>query len=233
MPDMNVIIQSYILLFLVILANLACAQSFFGSKKKLSKIYANFPETFYCSCPMYFEKGKLFPDLKTCNYEFRKQLKRASRIEWEHVVPASRLGKKLPCWKNGGRKNCRKDSFFKKMEADMHNLVPSVGEINGDRSNYQFGVIPGEDRIYGYCDFEIDFKERLAEPKASIRGNIARRYLYFAQIYSIPLTANEKKLFNKWNEIDPVDKKECQIHSIVAIAQSNENPFVMVPCKNL
>ncbi len=30
------------------------------------------------------------------------------------------------------------------MEADLHNLVPAVGEINGDRSNYRFGMISGE-----------------------------------------------------------------------------------------
>ena len=224
--------QNLGLFFLIIFSELSAAESFYSSKKKLAKIYVDFPETFYCSCPMNFIKGKPFPDLQACNYKFRKQLNRASRIEWEHVVPTSRFGNKLPCWKNGGRKNCRKDLVFKRMEADMHNLVPSVGEINGDRSNHQFGVIPGEDQIYGSCDFEINFKERRVEPKESIRGNIARRYLYFAQTYTMPLSERETTTINNWNDSYPVDEKECQIHSLISNLQGSENPFVKISCEN-
>ena len=39
------------------------------------------------------------------------------------------------------------------MEADLHNLVPAIGEINGDRSNFTFEHIDGEERVYGACDF--------------------------------------------------------------------------------
>jgi deoxyribonuclease-1 len=35
------------------------------------------------------------------------------------------------------------------------NLVPSIGEINGDRSNYKFSMIGSEERQYGACDFEV------------------------------------------------------------------------------
>jgi len=31
-----------------------------------------------------------------------KNLKRASRIEWEHIVPAWFFGHNLDCWKRGG-----------------------------------------------------------------------------------------------------------------------------------
>jgi hypothetical protein len=66
-----------------------------------------------------------------------------------------------------GRKCCSKISYeFKKMQADMHNLFPSIGEVNGDRSNFVFGEIDGEEREYGECDFEV--AERIAEPKKSI-----------------------------------------------------------------
>ncbi len=41
---------------------------------------------------------------------------------------------------------------FRYMQADMYNLVPAVGEINGLRSNYGFGIIPGEKREFGPCD---------------------------------------------------------------------------------
>ena len=44
----------------------------------------------------------------------------------------------------------------------MYNLVPAVGEINGLRSNYSFGMISGEKREFGSCDMEIE--SRKAEP---------------------------------------------------------------------
>ena len=43
-------------------------------------------------------------------------------------------------WKDGGRKACSKDPIFNKMEADMHNLVPAIGELNADRSNFRYGA---------------------------------------------------------------------------------------------
>lgn len=35
------------------------------------------------------------------------------------------------------------------MEADLHNLTPAVGELNGDRSNLPYGIVKGEPREYG------------------------------------------------------------------------------------
>jgi deoxyribonuclease-1 len=58
----------------------------------------------------------------------------------------------------------------------MYNLVPAVGEINALRSNYSFGIIPGERREFGECDMEI--KNRKAEPPPNVRGDIARIYFY-------------------------------------------------------
>jgi len=47
-----------------------------------------------------------------------------------HVVPAWEFGHQLQCWQDGGRKNCGKNNpQFKKMEADLHNLVPAVGAV--------------------------------------------------------------------------------------------------------
>ena len=43
-----------------------------------------------------------------------------------HVMPAENFGRHLSCWKEGGRKACKKDPIFNEMEADMHNLVPAT-----------------------------------------------------------------------------------------------------------
>lgn len=42
---------------------------------------------------------------------------------------------------------------------------------------------PGEDRIFGTCDFEFESDE--AEPKEDIRGDIARIYFYMKQTYGL------------------------------------------------
>ena len=36
---------------------------------------------------------------------------------------AENFGRHLSCWKEGGRKACKKDPIFNEMEADMNNLV--------------------------------------------------------------------------------------------------------------
>jgi len=71
------------------------------------------------------------------------------------------------------------------MVSDLHNLVPSVGELNGDRSNLRFGMIPNEPRSYGLCDFEVDFKDRRAEPPVNRQGDIARIYFYMRDQYGL------------------------------------------------
>lgn len=106
------------------------------------------------------KQKKLVPDLDSCGYEPRKQAKRANRIEWEYVVPAWAFGHQLQCWQDGGRKNCKKTPAFARMKADLHNLVPAIGEANGDRSNYSFAMLEGETRAYGSCDLEVNFKAR-------------------------------------------------------------------------
>jgi deoxyribonuclease I len=124
-------------------------------------------------------------DTNSCNYSPRiKSNKRSQRLELEHIVPAHGLGKNLQYWKepvcqkrnekkHKGRKCCSKISYeYKQMQSYMHNLFLSIGEVNGDRSNFVFGKIDGEEREYGECDFEL--AERIVEPKKSLRGDIAR-----------------------------------------------------------
>lgn len=183
--------------------------TFNTAKKVISKIYRDNQTTFYCGCTYKKINGKLRTDLSSCGYSARKNIKRASRVEWEHVVPAWWLGHQRQCWQNGGRKNCRKsDPVFRKAEADLYNLVPAIGEVNGDRSNYRFGMLQGETRRYGVCDFEVDFKQRVAEPAPVIRGDIARIYFYMSKKYQVRLSKQQRRLFEIWDKGDPVDDWE-------------------------
>ena len=184
-------------------------ETFRQAKKVISKIYAENPISFYCDCPYQKIKGKLVVDWQACGYKPRKNPRRASRIEWEHIVPAWWLGHQRQCWQKGGRKYCSKhDPVFRKAEADLMNLVPAIGEVNGDRSNFRFGMIEGEARNYGQCDMEIDFKQRVAEPPPHRRGDIARIYFYMSEKYNIRLSKAQRRLFEIWDKQDPISEWE-------------------------
>ena len=141
-------------------------------------------------------------------------------------MPAWFFGNQMECWKAGGRKACKKNKLFAKMEADLHNLVPAIGEINGDRSNFTFEHIDGEERVYGACDFEIDFKVGVVEPRQSIQGDIARIYFYMSETYNVPLTQKLQKMLKTWSKLDPIDQKEFERNSKIFRIQGNSNPFV-------
>ena len=117
------------------------------------------------------------------------------------------------------------------MESDMYNLVPAVGLINQKRSNLRYGLISGEKRAFGSCDFEVS--GNIAEPAPEIRGDIARIYFYMNNAYPerIKLDSKEKKMLLKWDKSDPVDKWECERCRRIERLQGNENTFVKDACR--
>lgn len=215
------------LLLITSIAQADAPKSFSKAKKLMSNLYSDHQSTFYCGCDYKKIDGKLRTDLDSCSYEPRKNAKRAARIEWEHVVPAWWIGHQRQCWQDGGRKNCRKtDKVFKKAEADMYNLVPAIGEVNGDRSNYRFGMLEGEIRRYSQCDFEVEFKQRVVEPNPEIRGDIARTYFYMSDTYKIRLSKRQKRLLEIWNRQDPVDDWELIRAKRIAEITKTRNPYI-------
>lgn len=203
--------------------------SFSQSKLVLAqKIYKNHQLAFYSGCRFSAQQKLLVPDWASCGYQARKNPERAKRIEWEHVVPAWTFGHQLQCWQQGGRANCRDNSAeFRQMEADLHNLVPAIGELNGDRSNLPYGMVNGEQRAYGQkVNMEIDFKTRTAEPPDNVYGDIARINLYMRMRYSLNLSKQQLQLFTAWNNLDPVDAWEQQRNDLILQAQGNFNPYV-------
>jgi len=208
--------------------------SFSKAKKEAVKIYADHPTSFYCGCDIRWQGKKGTPDLQSCGYQVRKQQKRANRIEWEHVMPAWQFGHQRQCWQKGGRKNCaRNDKTFRSMEADLHNLTPTVGEVNGDRSNYRFSQWNGVDGVsYGQCEMQVNFKQRKVMPPDRARGSIARTYLYMSQEYGLRLSKSQQQMMLAWNKQYPVDEWECTRNQRIKNIQGNDNPFVAQGCLN-
>ena len=141
----------------------------------------------YCGCKWtWVGKSGGRVDAMSCGYEVRKQASRAKRTEWEHIVPAWTFGHQRQCWQQGGRKNCvANDRVFRAMEADLFNLYPSVGEVNGDRANFNYGMAAGVGAQYGACQTRIDFGSRTAEPRNEVKGLVARTTFYMFDRYNL------------------------------------------------
>lgn len=201
-----------------------------------AEVFADNRKTLYCGCPFGADRRL---DLEACGYESPRGGKRSKRVEIEHVVPASWIGAGRTCWTKKicrdtkgrafkGRKCCLAiDPAFKAAYQDMHNLWPSVGEVNELRSNYRFGLITGERRAFGRCDIEIDPQTRRAEPRPEIRGDIARISLYMQATHGVRLSDAQHRLFLAWSQEDPSDAGEHNRHAVIAALQGRQNPWVI------
>jgi deoxyribonuclease I len=172
-----------------------------------SKVYADGGETLYCERRFGSYKGHT--------------------INIEHVFPMSWTLKKFGC---RNRKQCRRISpGFNQVESDMHNLYPARSEINQARSSYAFGMINGEKRNFGRCDFEIDQRKHRAEPRPASRGNIARSMFYMQQKYELTIFKKQGELLKKWHRADPPDEEERRRNNTIEKIQGNRNQFIDQP----
>lgn len=205
--------------------------NFQQAKTFAAAINADAPGSFYCGCKIQWQGKKGIPDLNSCGYQVRKNANRAARIEWEHVMPAWEFGHQRQCWQDGGRKNCSKDLDYRRIETDLHNLQPAVGEVNGDRGNFAYSQWNGSEQQYGQCEMKIDFKLKQAEPPARARGAIARTYFYMRDQYHLRISRQQTQLFTAWNKLYPVTIWECERDQRIAKVQGNHNPYVQQACQ--
>ncbi len=214
--------------------------NFVEAKKLASRIHAEHPFTIYCPCRY---SGKTV-DLQSCEYAIHKDARRARRLEWEHVVPAEAFGKSFVEWREGatqclkrgkrykGRKCAGTNAEFSRMEADLYNLWPSIGELNGLRSNYSMAAIADAHPLtFGKCRAKI--ADRKFEPMDEYKGIVARVYMYMDQAYPGRGVISEKNrlLFEAWDRSYPVDAWECRRASKIAAVQGNVNPVLEERCR--
>lgn len=238
--------------FILLLWTLICAQpvfaegniwneSFNKSKKMLLEdVYRDHRLTFYCEAA-FDARGQVTPPE---GFTVRVHAKRAVRVEWEHVVPAENFGRTFAEWREGhaqcvdgrgkafrGRKCAEKTNpEYRRMQADMYNLYPSIGAVNAVRRNYNFQMLPGATAAFGSCAMKIDGTK--VEPPAPARGAIARTYKYMAAVYPrYQMSRQQRQLMDAWDRQYPVDAWECRRAARIARIQGNENPFVAVPCR--
>lgn len=185
--------------------------------------------TLYCGCKWRWTGktgGRV--DLDSCGYESRKNANRAARIEWEHIVPAWVIGRQRQCWQKGGRKNCtRNDPVFRVMEANLFNLTPVVGEVNGDRSNYLYGMVSRTmPNHYGQCTTRTDFKDKTTEPRDAVKGFVARVTFYMYDRYGLSMSKSQQRILMAWNRQFPVSTWERERDNRIAKLMGHHNSYV-------
>jgi len=225
------------------------------AKKELGKIYAAAGQRIdlYCGCTFLAEPGHgMRVDLTACGYTPARDAARAQRIEWEHAVPASAFGHTFTEWREGhpkcvdshgkkfhGRKCARSASAeFARIEADLHNLFPVVGEVNGLRGDLPMGVLDTPGRAFstphnaqssftfGACQSAIERGVFL--PRRQARGDLARAYKYMDRSYPERGLIDDahRALFDAWDKEDPVDAWERDRNKRIATRQGNANAFI-------
>ena len=204
------------------------------------EVYADHRVTVYC--------GYAFDERKRIavgrGFQTPKHADRALRMEWEHSVPAENFGRAFIEWREGapqcsdaqgrafrGRRCAQTNPEFRRMEADMYNLYPSVGAVNALRSNFRYDELPGEDWTFGNCPMKVDVRGRRAEPPDSAKGTLARSTLYMAENYpALHLSRAQRRLMEAWDRMHPVDQWECTRALRIEALQGNPNRFVKKPC---
>jgi deoxyribonuclease-1 len=216
--------------------------SFAKAKKLALELHLEHPFTIYCGCR--YEGKKI--DLKSCGYRPHKNAKRAGRLEWEHVVPAENFGRSFSEWRNPpehcvkkhkkSRKCAETNPEFAHMEADLYNLWPEIGELNGLRNNYSMEALGGAERnppskSFGGCRAVVSGKK--FEPMDQAKGIVARVYLYMDLSYPGRgvISNKNRKLFEAWDKQFPVTPWECRRAEKIRRVQGNENPVLAARCK--
>jgi deoxyribonuclease-1 len=216
--------------------------SFNKAKKMLERqVYQDHRLTLYCGAKFDAKKYIEAP----VGFVTTTHLKRAKKIEWEHVVPAQNFGQAFPEWRDGhggcvnskgksfkGRKCAEKiNSEYRYMQSDMHNLFPAIGAVNALRSNYNFTMLPAAKSDFGSCDMRID--DRKAQPPETARGIIARTYMYMEQTYpKYKMSKQQSQLMQAWDKQYPVLAWECERSRRIEKLQGNANRIVDSRCRS-
>lgn len=215
--------------------------SFSQAKRMLERqVYHDHRVTLYCGAEFNAQKRVTLP----AGFTTPAHEKRATKIEWEHAVPAENFGRAFPEWRDGhpecvnrngkpfkGRRCAEKVNMeYRHMQADMYNLFPAIGTVNAVRSNKQYSALPGSESAFGSCPAKVDGNR--FEPPDRAKGQVARAALYMADSYpKYRLSRQQQQLFEAWDKMFPVDQWECTRAKRIEKLQGNANARVKQPCQ--
>lgn len=179
----------------------------------------------------YFKARRIFwdlnSDIKSSTLYCDKSFKSKKGLNIEHVFAASWMKEASGCEKLN-RKKCRHESKrFNYMESDLHNLYPTISELNSIRADLPFKILEGSSN--DSCDFE--FERHGVEPAPQSRGQIARALLYMSNEYQVDLDKASSSpgltdLMKSWHCSYPVSKYEVIRNEKIYDLQKTINPYV-------
>lgn len=219
----------------------AAPDNFSQAKSVLERIYADHRLTVYCGAAFDAQKHVALPD----GFATPSHAKRAARVEWEHAVPVENFGRAFEVWREGdpqcvdskgkpyrGRRCAEKTSAeFRRMEADMHNFFPAIGAVNAVRGKKRYDALPDDAPTFGTCPAK--YAKDAFEPPDDAKGRVARAALYMADAYArrYRLSDRQRRLFEAWDRMFPVDDWECTRARRIEEAGGDENSHVKRPCQ--
>jgi len=145
---------------------------------------------------------------------------------------------------------------------DLHHLIPARKSINETRGTCPFGIVqtpdthfprtngakfgsPDTSAMPGYSFSAIPgcTSDKVLEPAAELKGDIARNYFYMATRYYTEDTCWQtnyavtranlnpwlENLLRQWHNADPVSDEERARNNWIFRIQGNRNPFVDFP----
>ena len=170
------------------------------------------------------------------------------------------------CGNYSGEGSCynREHSFPKSwfndeypMYTDIHHLFATDGYVNGQRSNYPYGVVGTSTFVsdngskVGSASSDLGYSGTVFEPIDEFKGDFARAYFYMATRYediistwevnsdsaAAVLDSSSDYVFEEWvitmlktwSENDPVSQKELDRNEAAYEFQGNRNPFIDHP----
>jgi deoxyribonuclease-1 len=221
-------------LLLTMLSTAQAEPEDFSEAKRLLRdhVYADQNQSssgdFYCGCKWEWAgKSGGVMDPEGCGFKSAQMADRASRLEWEHTVPAYFFGQQRQCWRDGGRKNCElTDPVFNRIEADMFNLVPSIGTANALRSNISYGMAVGPSIPLGACTTKVGIFVKVVEPRDEVKGEAARNTFYMADRYNLQLSDKQQQVLMAWDRSYPVSAWEKERDRRISYSMGHHNPFV-------
>lgn len=126
--------------------------------------------------------------------------------------------------------------------SDLHNLFPvNQVECNAVRSNYPYGEVVNATDVYGDCQLGTNsFNQTVYEPRASIKGDVARAMMYqsvknnapgedfsFPEQISFLIPYGQMDyIIKQWHFEDLPDNYEIARNEYIQTKQNNRNGFI-------
>ncbi len=207
--------------------------------KLIKKIHFDYKKTWLNGCDYSYDlqscMDKTMVDTSTCSVREQNQ-----SVKWIQVVPDSFYGRNRECMNEeicvskytgkpySGKRCCRQsDAAYRKMEADLFNLIPVVSAIADKRKDQIFMKVGKAEHVVG----KVKMDGKAIEPPDNLKGDIARVYLYMNQRYGLALSLEEKEDYYYWHKLDSVDKRECAIAKTIMKIQGSTNRWIKEGCR--